>query len=74
MVLIDRHSIQADGAIKTVALDVLLRAIVATLAQALQFAELEQGSVPFVRHDVIDHVRHHIVALRETEATEWLTP
>jgi len=73
MTLVDRHSIDTGVTTEAVALHLLLRAVVATLAQRLEWTELEQGSVTTMRRDVIDHARDHIAALRETVATERLT-
>jgi hypothetical protein len=70
---IERHTIDADVTTEAVAFHLLLGAVVATLAQRLERAELEQDAITLMRHNVIDHVRHHIAALRETEAAERLT-
>jgi hypothetical protein len=52
---IERHTIDADVAVEAVALHLLLGAVVATLAQRLERAELEKSSVSSVRRDVINH-------------------
>jgi hypothetical protein len=64
MTLVDRHSVDTDGAIKAVALDVLLGTIVALFAERLQFAELEQDWVAAMRHNMVHGVGDDVATLR----------